>query len=263
MDKDQIHCINLLFYGDLFNNLIIYHISIIDYCNLYLLNTKSYKYYKARFNACMCNKVIYRLKYVFDNLYEDLVKHMTKNVILTGSFLIQCLLNEDWNNSDIDFFVSTDNVEFTPNFCSLLLVNENAPKRHIYDDNLHDIESIEDYIMIPNSKIKYYNYVITNDKICYFIAEVSFYEPIYKVQVINVSKSNVINYIFGAFDFPVCKNVFYFSNNVPTLKIYNLNALINKIITSNEHNKRSEKYADRGFKIIYNMPDPISVEDEL
>lgn len=47
-------------------------------------------------------RVIERLKNIFGQNYNEFVKIMIKTrAIISGSFIIQCVLNEYWDNSDL------------------------------------------------------------------------------------------------------------------------------------------------------------------
>jgi len=47
-----------------------------------------------------------RLKYLLGNKYEKFIYYMKKsNAALSGSFVLQCILDEYWDNSDIDIYL--------------------------------------------------------------------------------------------------------------------------------------------------------------
>jgi hypothetical protein len=52
------------------------------------------------------NKINNRLLSIFGNRLPALKKIMQKTgCVISGSFIIQCLLDETWKNTDIDFYV--------------------------------------------------------------------------------------------------------------------------------------------------------------
>ena len=51
-------------------------------------------------------KILRRLKSIFGDIYDDFIDMMKNdNIVISGSFILQCIYNESWENSDIDIFI--------------------------------------------------------------------------------------------------------------------------------------------------------------
>jgi len=59
-----------------------------------------------KYDAYLINKINARLEKIFGDRLSDLKKLMQKLMcIISGSFVLQCMLDEEWRGSDIDFYV--------------------------------------------------------------------------------------------------------------------------------------------------------------
>src|SRR5215469_10774802 len=65
------------------------------------------KFSKTRFDYIDQLKKNYRWKYYFSDPNE-LFKILNSNIIVSGSFLLQYLLNENWDKSDLDIYIGSD-----------------------------------------------------------------------------------------------------------------------------------------------------------
>jgi hypothetical protein len=97
---------------DAFNNILI-HFSIFDVYNLSITcKTLSYLHDKM---SLVLNKIIdTRLYEIFGNetqIFKQLLEET--GGIISGSFVLQCILNEKWDNSDIDIYISLKDNDIT------------------------------------------------------------------------------------------------------------------------------------------------------
>jgi hypothetical protein len=185
-----------------------------------------------------------RLKKIFTD--EQYVKFKllleNNNAVISGSFIIQCILNEIWEDSDIDIFVKKNTHEFLyesddVNYkkfcletffckCGFTFIKEDKNKSN-YFYNLKYVVEIQTFIKDKN-----------------------------KIQIIFInenSEKSLENYIFENFDFSICKNTYSIKNKTEILNIYDLNGILYKKFdfgfTSNNKKsmERYENYSQREF----------------
>ena len=194
-----------------------------------------------------------RLSLIFGDKYDDLNKILDETkAVISGSFIIQCILGEYWENSDIDiYFPIINNKEYSNDHGNPYYELE----RFLYEDvkfKLKDSYSAVNRYQRDLSKdkvrIKYIrNYgTLTND-----------------IQVIQAEikkdRYKMNKFINGTFDFDICKNTYHINNGKQNLNILKLYDILNKIaefkIASRVGSslERYEKYTKRGFNIINNM----------
>src|ERR1700722_4295200 len=94
-------------YGDPFNYVIIKYLYPIDLYNLCLTNKKFNMMLKNKIKKSIISEIENRLKNILDNFLEFQEFLNKSSSIISGSFIIQCILGEYWNNSDIDIYVPT------------------------------------------------------------------------------------------------------------------------------------------------------------
>lgn len=171
----------------------------------------------------------------------------TKTVI-SGSFLIQCILNEYWNDSDIDIY-------------SPVVSNKKCFIDH--DNPFTDIEKFlhEKYRFTNTSDAHRYGDALSNNRTD--IKWVRTYQnSINKIQIIQVEVENNFSklkeFIHNTFDFNICKNIYYIDNNKENISIFNLLNVLNKTEKfKTKYNLKSSmtrclKYRNRGFDIHNN-----------
>lgn len=213
-------------------------------------------------NDSIISKINSRLERLFGDKtkeFKDLLCE-TKAVI-SGSFIIQCILGEEWN-SDIDIFIPIKDaklfrahVENGIHSGLLTLID-----RFLYDDadfaevgynNYDGVLGAEYGIHTTRTYAPWNNDrdVINNSE---------------KIQLILVNcpmDYNVMkNFIFESFDFEICKNIYY-NDEQDNIVISNMNDILEKTLTFETAKKtvgntveRAEKYEKRGF-VIRNRPD--------
>ena len=179
-----------------------------------------------------------RLKQVLNAQYDVFIKYISKNqIVISGSFIIQCILGEYFEDSDIDmysYFVMTNDI-----------LLELFPIESLNEDTKR---LFEDYGVIPDISN------VINDKL----------DNGHTLQQIILSQNiktfeHCKKYILSSFDFDVCKNIFTNIKGKEHLYIYNLWDIINKQITVKTVNfngkipRRIEKYTLRGFNFNFDM----------
>lgn len=78
-------------------------IDIVNICHIYPHQwTKLYYVFKT----CVANNIDNFFRSYFGNYYDEFREEMIKNkAIISGSFILQTILNEKWENSDIDIYI--------------------------------------------------------------------------------------------------------------------------------------------------------------
>ena len=156
---------------------------------------------------------------------------LKSNAVISGSFLLQCILDETWDGSDIDFYVD---------ICELVKFNSSEIVMQRFFTNI--CKTIDKPSNYANNDFynKVLNYEINNQKI----------------QLCCVKSDGTISdYIKSECDFNICANVYYPNNTLEIKSLYNIlskNVYLNKskdIMFKNIKNTiyRLTKYESRGF----------------
>lgn len=183
-----------------------------------------------------------RLRLVFGDDLEEfkLILKETESFI-SGSFIIQCILDEWWDDSDIDLFT-----KYYDNFELVVDDDENILKTHNkikIDTFLYHKSDHFGYCEHPNSIYKGSN--VTNYKI---------QDKEYQVQLIKIKMNGSMkSFINKDFDFDICKNSYYI-NDRERVSVYGIHNLCLKKTefrsTTHLNNSigRYHKYKRRGFE---------------
>ena len=199
-------------------------------------------YFASLIKRLIIKEITNRLKLMMGNKYEDFVKLMKElHGFISGSFIIQCMLNEKWDNSDIDIYIP--------------IIGNNVTKR-IYQSR-YLCSDMDDFMYndlgIINGCVDLYSPEV-NNKIKY----VRNYENNeIKFQIIGIEYEKNINsiheFVNYTFDFDICKNIYCF-NNEDDIIICNINDVLTKNTNFNCKELwtlsilRYMKYSKRGFK---------------
>ena len=218
-----------------------------DIYNLSLVSKICKHYFSKIIVDKIINNINIRLrKYFRKKHYNNVIDIIKKtNCVISGSLIIQCILEEYWD-SDIDIYSSSS-------------------------DNLVDVGSIDSISILEKyfydnyewmNKFKWENYHHTmgdDDKLKirliqnYMIPYTNIHVQSIKIDVVN-DICNIKEFIYKTFDFDICKNMYYFKDNQPQLSIYNINQILNKqtefkyAYRSDSSIGRMIKYSNRGFK---------------
>ncbi len=124
-------------------------------------------------------KIKYQLKKILEDKYEEFIELLYKTgAAISGSFILQCLLNEDWG-SDIDILISTK--EITPEFINFM-------EKYNYTSIYYVQNCKRD--MMGISGVRCAEFLET------------------KIQFLLVNNNEIRDFILGNFDFDIVKNVF-------------------------------------------------------
>lgn len=178
--------------------------------------------------ANCCNMLDQRLKSLLKGNYEKFVDFLIKNQgVISGSFILQTILKEDWYNSDIDIYIGVGGEEQTL-----------APKIFLDCQPINVVHS--NYLSAMSDILMVCDYDI-NDSIDI------------QIVYIDLTKTKDLWTHVGLTGFEACKNMFYYSQNRnPLLRVTNLWEIVNKrttfsILDSKDFFYRIEKYTKRDF----------------
>ena len=182
-----------------------------------------------------------KLKTVFGKDVGIIKKYLNDNkVVISGSFIVQALLDENWDNSDIDFYVPTE-----------VLENEYL----ISKPNTIELPDID------LTQGDDFSYQYLNTKEVLYIKDMK-YKNIHKLQFLCLDKSGIIDdnyyydslwdYMCRSFDFNICKCMYYLKDGKEYIEIDDYKSIYSKIIEVFKPNTftligRIHKYLNRGF----------------
>lgn len=207
-------------------------LNVKDIYSLSLVTRRGYrKIDKAFIMVHIKEWITFELKAIFGDHYERFVDAMIEaEAVLSGSFIIQCILNERWDNSDIDIYVDDkQSAQMMHNFFE-------SEKEDVWYDNYGSfprIKNITEYhINTPN-----YHF----DRV--------------KVQVVRIKTDDkyTLRHHVKNTGFDICRNMLYFDENGDMkVELENYRAIINKctvftILDTDDFFYRIEKYSKRGF----------------
>tara|TARA_R100001163_G_C5068138_1_gene207987 strand:- start:7269 stop:8369 length:1101 start_codon:yes stop_codon:yes gene_type:complete len=166
-----------------------------------------------------------------------------EKLVMSGSFILQIILNTEWKYSDIDIFNIIDSSEEKSENFKLYLNNKSKRvsgdrvRYGGYNDKKNKIKEVFDYTINNGSTIQVIKQIIE------------------KGHPLNFNDK--IQYILKDFDIDVCKNVFYYDENSrPQLFINYACRIFQKEIKDifikdkqfQNIDDRLNKYKNRGFK---------------
>lgn len=176
---------------------------------------------------------------------------------ISGSFIIQCLLDEHWTNSDIDIYVPMLNNEVY--YPSNMYMKTDADNFMYYDmkfDGYYNGVELGEY---RDKGVK------INDCLKYIR---NYNNKQYKIQIIglNISKSlsEIKQFVNETFDFPICKNIYYHDMK-ECLVLNNVYQIMNKETVFQTGKimsltiKRYHKYKHHGF--VFTNKDNLTYHD--
>lgn len=205
--------------SDIIKYVLPHFLEIKDLYNFGLTNKYYFDCYKLIIHQKIISNIINKLKIIFQDHYDNIIKLMQENnSIISGSFIIQCILDEEWV-SDIDIYEQDTYYGTKCNVHNETILNEYLNKH--YKSECFTTRSLYDDISSNQIKIhisEYNNHNKNKNKIN-------------KIQLIHLNvkeHDDVKIFIDTTFDFDICKNIFYFENNKPHLFIKSLSDIINK-----------------------------------
>lgn len=239
---------------------IIYYL---DRKDLYYLSLTS-KFYNEliQFKQLIINTIHNRLKLILNEHYEEFMNKMIDNgAFISGSFIIQCILNEYWSHSgtDLDIYVPSINNNVREHTFDEDDEDDNEDKKIYYYNEVEDfVFNIGYHIKSGPGPNKMYT-INKFDKDLPYITNVRTYsqENNLDIQVISLNINKDLNHyhdFLNGFDFDICKNLYCPTNN--TLIINNIDNILNKTTTFNATSMlklsiaRYHNYITRGFDFI-------------
>ena len=236
-----------------------------------LLKVTEYKSTKTKLQELLHPRCILeikkRLKKVLGESYDEFVSVLSRTgAVISGSFIVQCLLNEDWN-TDIDIFVpmignkigKTDSNNPTTEVDDLLfqkfhMVDYQAGNRYGHDIDDEKIQWVRTF-----SKTQVYRRDVHGrfERIIDVQREKSGYN--FQVVLVNIEKEKLCDFIIENFDFDIVKNTYTFFDN--KLKILKLQEIFDKRTEFKVGTRlgssvqRAIRYEKKGFSFYNkNMP---------
>lgn len=196
------------------------------------------------------NCIYKNLQFHFGKHYNAFIRFIkTSNLMISGSFIIECILGEKYENSDIDVYIFTK------------IRYDKLRSLKIVTDNQYNSMHNYDYggsLSIPIDHIV--NYYLPSKKILQMIS-------LENSQINSFEKFK--DFVVNSYDIDICKNIFTIKDDKPKLYINNINKIISKIDVSHNANtpklhKRIQKYESRGFTFYKKKwYDEISFDDEF
>jgi len=189
-----------------------------------------------------------------DSLFLKLKEKMSTNgAIISGSMILQCILNTRWSGSDIDIYVPDDHLTaegYPTTIIDTLLYNEGVkPIGHDHPFHYESIPSV-----IGWRDMSYLRHWRTASG-C-------------NVQTItlDITGDQMIKYICASFDFSICMNVFgYHKNGEPWLYVHDPDGIQYRRFTWQHRGDylssvmRGLKYHNRGFCVV-GFPSPEDIK---
>ncbi len=239
--------LNLALCGDPFWENIIKQLSLIDLYNL----SQTCKYYNENINIKrnIVDVIDSKLLEIFGKdfgAFKNILRR-TKGII-SGSFIIQSILNTHWDGSDIDIYIPIKGNVITK-------IEKSGNIKTGMDDFMYSIlewkdsEQFNSYPETFKSNIEWVRtYKMDGAK--------------YAIQVILIGGDVdfIHKFIRNDFDLDICKNSYWNYENVDKLNITTLNGIITKQTTFSFGKRathsffRCQKYVARGFSFTEKYP---------
>jgi len=206
--------------------------SIKDLFTLSLVNQRgSAKLSNAFIFDCIKKRIAAELIKIFGENYGKFIDTMVKaRAVLSGSFILQCILDERWDNSDIDVYVADEEGD---KIIQMFFGLDGEDYWSDYYGKFPHIENITNFHITPPN---------------YHLSTV-------KIQVVRVKtddKYTLRRHVKNT-GFDICKNMLYFDKNKRMqIELENLNGIINKcivftVLDTDDFLYRIKKYSERGF----------------
>lgn len=229
-----------------------------------------------KFCKNMFSKINNRLAKIFGDKLPDLKKVMAETgSVISGSFIMQCLLDEDWK-SDIDFYVPyRDNI--------ITIGPMMSYEKTKLDDFMYETMLYMGYGNFGYEDIAVHNKIKwVRDYTCKRDGQGGELAVPVQIMCIDVDKlyDVICSHVIKTFDFDICKCMFY-NDQKDRLYIYDLENIFSRktefnVSSLNKENidgrdicrsvVRHNRYLERGFQftneINTNMLDKIKLSDE-
>lgn len=186
----------------------------------------------------LINEINHRLSDIFGdklNAFKELMKNTCS--VISGSFLIQCLLDEYWENSDIDIYIPMKENNIYQPTKHMSYIKSDVDNFMFYMMSFHGSHSnyegeISDYIKYvrtyyPSKIVE----IMEDGSIRNTFDNEKSKNSHYNVQIIglDIDKTypSVKSFIDETFDFTICKNVYYY-NGTDNVALSNLHEIFTR-----------------------------------
>lgn len=259
---------NSVIIGNIFDNIILKKITLKDAYKLSLVNLALYKRMNEEyFIRIMKNRIETRLREILGVNFRPFIIKMNKvRAVLSGSFLHQCILEESYENTDIDIY--TENLkkdEELNNFIKTFSAYSDSDDYGMYDKAFSCLRNITDHNIDNNNVLSEIemNFIQDIDETKYDYVKPKEIRDLKqkikkectKIQVVSIKTSkeyNLWNHVKNT-GFDVCRNMAYYDNDLNLqLRLFNIREIMFKRSTFMIQNitdfyYRIEKYSKRGF----------------
>ena len=261
--------------GDIFKYEMTNHLNISDLIAVKRINKKYYNdittdYIKER----IIKEIEDRLVKLFGSDWKEFKEQLERaGAIISGSFIIQCILNEDWK-TDIDIYItSTFSKEKIKRMSfggkrsagkiqeiETWLMNHNfITTRYEGSDRYNegisqDIRCVRNYGFCEKNRLEEYQNAAPYDKYADNSRFIDNNKPQIQIIQVNRRREEILGFILDNFDLDICKNIYGVKNSQSYINIYNLNQIISKQnCTGFGYNSkltlaRYKKYTNYGFR---------------
>ncbi len=239
--------LSLVLSGDTFWCNIVNHLSLIDLYNL----SQTCKYYNKNINIKhnIIDSIDSKLLEIFGKDFGAFknVLRKTKGII-SGSFIIQSILNTHWANSDIDIYIPIKGNVITK-------IEESGNIKTEMDDFMYSIMEWRD-------SLQYGSYPETFESDIVWVRTYKKQDAKYNIQVILIDDNAdyIHEFIKEDFDLDICKNAYWNYENVDKINVTTLKGIVTKNTTFSFGKRaiqsflRCEKYVSRGFSFVEKNP---------
>jgi hypothetical protein len=172
------------------------------------------------------------------NAFKNLLE--ITGAVISGSFIIQAILDETWDKSDIDVFIPIRNMK-SPS---------DNPSSEIEEWLLNDVKTpMRGYYAACR-----YGANMTGGHHIQWIRNFELNGSMIQLVHVDVTADEIEQYILNSFDFSICKNVYSVDKLVVTDMDGILTKSFNFAYAGNIFGsiRRMQKYSERGFKIAFN-----------
>lgn len=260
--------------NDIFKYEVLNHCNIASLMKMRALNTKYYNmitidYIKKR----IIKNIEDRLAKIFGFSWQPFQEQLKKSqAIISGSFIIQCILDEDWN-TDLDIYVPSTltretlrqmhngakKIEGKISHIETWLFNHNFINTRYqgsdrYNEGISsDIRCVRNYGFCDPDQLEEYKNASPYDKYANNSRFVDPNKPQIQIIQVNQAPEDIPGFIQDHFDLDICKNIYGIRESQSHLHITSLNQIISKQnCTGFGYNSkltlaRYKKYINHGF----------------
>jgi len=247
MDSFQLQILT----GYIFDNIIANYLDIKDIYNLSLVNRSLY--HKINENYILTHiktRIINNLKNIFEDDYNSFVLAINRaKAIISGSFIIQSILNEKWHESDIDIYVEYDKNNKYAGILEEFLGSKTNDYVDGYYHRFDDIHSTRNYYFKKNYTIQLVKIYTTINCCRNCMQNLT---CINDIKCTGKKSQTLWDHVNNT-GFEACKNMIYFNDDLNLeAKLKEYKQIINKctvftILDTEDFLFRINKYSRRGF----------------